>query len=293
MFNSKKPILLLVVIWLLSIATCWAEPTIPQGLVDSTPNKAILMNFQEWYSTSGKPNDPKISGTVIFSSPRSMVAFRDAGKGTIVPSHFHSTADEVLIITGGSGEILVNGEWVAVKPGDVHVNPRGIIHAARVLGNEDLQFVQVFAPIQSNGGDTNIVNYGDKVPVGLVSSSSDKAILLNFDAWYEANKKPEDPKISGAVIFSSPRLMVAFRDAGKGTVVPVHFHATADEILIITGGNGEILVNDEWVAVKAGDVHVNPRGVIHAARASENEDLRFVQIFTPLQPNGGDTNIIR
>ncbi len=147
----------LTLFWSIGVAPCWAEPPVPKGLVDSSPDKAILMNFDEWYAKNKKPDDPKISGTVIFSSPRTMVAFRDAGKGTVVPAHFHATTDEILIITGGSGQLLVNGAWIAVKAGDVHVNPRGIIHSARAGKDEDLRFIQVFTPVQPAGGDTNII----------------------------------------------------------------------------------------------------------------------------------------
>ena len=147
----------LMLLCLISVVPCWAQPPVPKGLVDSSPNKAIVMNFDEWYANNKRPDDPKISGAVIFNSPRSMVAFRDAGKGTVVPSHFHATADEILIITGGSGQLLVNGEWIAVKSGDVHINPRGIIHAARAGKDEDLRFIQVFTPVQPAGGDTNII----------------------------------------------------------------------------------------------------------------------------------------
>ncbi|MEN6619935.1 MAG: cupin domain-containing protein [Smithella sp.] len=147
----------LALLWSICVTPCFAESPVPKGLVDSSPNKAILMNFDEWYAKNKKPDDPKISGMVVFNSPRSMVAFRNAGKGTVVPVHFHATADEILIITGGSGQIQVNGEWIAIKAGDVHVNPRGIIHSARAGKDEDLRFIQIFAPAQPTGGDTNII----------------------------------------------------------------------------------------------------------------------------------------
>jgi quercetin dioxygenase-like cupin family protein len=82
------------------------------------------------------------------------------------------------------------------------------------------------------------------------------------------------------------------RTAGKGTIVGNHFHATSDEIVIIVGGSGEMLINGVWTPVKAGDFHVNPRGVVHDTRAL-TEDLRFISIYTPQLPPGGDTNMVK
>lgn len=68
-----------------------------------------------------------------------------------------TTTDEVVVVMGGSGEIMVNGEWMPVKAGDVHVNPRGIVHSTRVKGGEDLKFVSIFTPLIPPGGDTNFL----------------------------------------------------------------------------------------------------------------------------------------
>jgi quercetin dioxygenase-like cupin family protein len=86
--------------------------------------------------------------------------------------------------------------------------------------------------------------------------------------------------------------MVTIRTAVKGTSVGAHYHSTADEIVYIVGGSGELLINGKWLAVKAGDLHVNPRGNVHDTRALA-EDLRFISIFTPQLPAGGDANMIK
>ena len=291
----KKCVFLLLGLFLLGSMTCLAQPSVPTGLVNSSPNEAILVNFDDWYATNAKPNEPKIAGKTIFTSPRSVVMIRDAGKGTLANKHFHSTTDEIVIVMGGSGEILINGQWTAVKAGDVHVNPRGNIHATRVGANEDLRFISVFTPSLPAGGDANYINEAEaaNVPLGLVDSMPGTAVLVNYDEWYAANAKPNDPKIAGKTIFTSPRSVVMIRDAGIGTLAKSHFHATADEIVIVMGGSGEILIKDKWTPVKAGDVHVNPRGIIHATRVAGNEDLRFISIFTPSLPAGGDANYIQ
>ena len=55
---------------------------------------------------------------------------------------------------------------------------------------------------------------------------------------------------------------------------------------------GEILVNGEWKPVKAGDVHVCPRGIAHDTRALE-ENLQYLSIFTPHLPAGTDINWLK
>lgn len=293
--DFKKCFFLVMVLLLTASMTGLAQPTIPTGLLDSSPNQAVLENYAEWYTANAQPNEPKIVSKTIFTSPRSVVMLRDAGKGTLANSHFHSTADEIVVVTGGSGEILLNGTWTPVKTGDVHVNPRGVIHATRVIGNEDLHFISIFTPALPNGGDANYIKAGEPVtiPVGLVDSTPNTAILMNYEEWYAGNAKPNDPKITSKTIFTSPRSVVMLRDAGKGTLANSHFHSTADEIVVVMGGSGEILINGTWTPVKAGDVHVNPRGVVHATRVIGDEDLRFVSIFTPSLPNGGDANYIQ
>ena len=290
----KKILLSLMVLLMVGTLICSAQPVIPVGLVDSTPGDAVLVNFDDWYAANAKPYEPKILSKTIFTSPRAIVMIRDAGKGTNINGHFHSTTDEVVIVMGGSGEIMINGVWTAVKTGDVHINPRGNIHATRVLGSEDLKFVSIFTPVLPASGDTNFLKDGQPpaIPLGLVDSTPGNGVLVNYNEWYAANAKPNDPKIFGKTIFTSPRAIVMIRDAGKGTLAKSHFHSTTDEVVIVMGGSGEILINGVWTAVKTGDVHINPRGNIHATRVLGSEDLKFVSIFTPVLPASGDANYI-
>ena len=84
---------------------------------------------------------------------------------------------------------------------------------------------------------------------------------------------------------SPPRLFERLRATG-------HYHTVADEIVLIVGGGGDMLINGKWTPVKPGDLHVNPRGIIHNSR-NPDEDSRFISIFTPQQPLGGDINRVK
>jgi len=91
---------------------------------------------------------------VVYDCPRTQLMIRTAVKGTSIGKHFHTVCDEYVIVVGGKGEILVNGEWKPVKMGDVHVCPRGIIHDTRAL-EEDLQYLSIFTPHLPAGTDIN------------------------------------------------------------------------------------------------------------------------------------------
>jgi quercetin dioxygenase-like cupin family protein len=126
---------------------------IPKGLIDSTPAVALLLDLGVHHAGRTLP-EKGVDSQVVFEGPRSQVMVRTAVKGTIIGGHFHSVTDEIIVVTGGSGEILVNGEWHPVKRGDLHVCPRGIVHDTRAL-EENLQYLSIFTPHLPPGSDIN------------------------------------------------------------------------------------------------------------------------------------------
>ena len=124
-----------------------------KGLIDSTPNVAVLLNLQDYYTQRALP-EKGVDSEVVYDCPRTQMMIRTAVKGTTIGHHFHSVCDEYVIVVGGKGEILVNGTWVPVKVGDVHVCPRGIVHDTRAL-EENLQYLSVFTPHLPVGTDIN------------------------------------------------------------------------------------------------------------------------------------------
>jgi quercetin dioxygenase-like cupin family protein len=288
----KKIVLLGFALFLLFTSAGLAAE-VPKGLVDSKPDQAILINLDEWYKGHPSPGKPGIVGETVFASPRSMVMIRTAGKGTAVGSHFHSTTDEMVLVIGGSGELLINGKWTPVKAGDIHVLPRGNVHDAR-CPNEDLRFISVFTPALPPGADINMVPAGTvaQIPKGLIDSKPDQAMLINLDEWYKAHPSSGKPEMVSETVFASPRSALMIRIGGKGRVAASHYHTVADEIVLIVGGGGDMLINGKWTPVKPGDLHINPRGNVHNSR-NPDEDSRFISIFTPQQPPGGDINRVK
>jgi len=123
---------------------------------------------------------------------------------------------------------------------------------------------------------------------GLIDSAPDRAVFLNL-ATHHASRSLPEKGVDSVQAYESPRAQLMVRTAVKGTTIGTHFHTVCDEIVVVTGGRGELLINGEWKPVQAGDVHVCPRGIVHDTRALE-EDLQFLSIFTPHLPGGTDIN---
>ena len=113
-----------------------------KGLIDSTPDKSVLLNLAGFYAKRQLP-EKGVDSEVVYDCPQ-------------IGAHFHTVSDEVVIVVGGRGELLINGEWKPVKQGDVHVCPRGIIHDTRAPA-ENLQYISIFTPHLPPGTDINWV----------------------------------------------------------------------------------------------------------------------------------------
>ncbi len=131
------------------------EPIIPKGLIDSNPAVATLLRLGAYYEARVLPGSG-VDSEVVFEGPRSQLMVRTAVKGTAIGAHWHSVCDEYVIVTGGEGEILVNGVWHPVKAGDVHACPRGIVHDTRAL-SQHLRYLSIFTPHLPPGGDLNFL----------------------------------------------------------------------------------------------------------------------------------------
>ena len=124
-----------------------------KGLIDSTPAIAQLIRLASYYPGRTLPATG-VDSEVVYDCPRTQLMIRTAVRGTAIGNHFHTVSDEIVVVVGGRGEILVNGAWLPVAAGDVHVCPRGIIHDTRAL-DEDLQYLSIFTPHLPPGTDIN------------------------------------------------------------------------------------------------------------------------------------------
>ena len=146
---AKKMLFVLVCLTLLT-ASALAASEAPA--IDSTPDKALLLNLDQWLAANPVKAGEKPKMVKIFESPRSAMFFINSN-GLVRPKHVHTSADELVMIYRGTGEMLIDGKWVPVKAGDVHVNPRGAVHATRCAPGEQLSIVSIFTPPQAGGND--------------------------------------------------------------------------------------------------------------------------------------------
>ena len=85
-----------------------------------------------------------------------------------------------------------------------------------------------------------------------------------------------DPANSG-----STDVCVLSQTLDPGSVVPVHHHEKAEQVLFIVSGRGEVSIADHQVEVGPGvTVHV-PKGVAHGIANTGNEPLSILEVTSP------------
>jgi len=133
-----------------------AAPT-GKYLIDSTPGEDVLINLDQWFSTHPiKEGDLSRSDTV-FQSPRATLNVGSNKDTKGIGRHLHLTVDEIVFVYKGEGEMYINGQWVPVKAGDLHICPRGVTHATRALPGKELWTFNAFAPPQPKGAHDRVM----------------------------------------------------------------------------------------------------------------------------------------
>ena len=138
----------LIVLFLLSGQTP-AQP-LAKHLIDSKPGEAVLIGLGEWFAAHPL-KEGKVRNERVYESSRdtiNMLVLKDVTIGR----HLHTSVDEIVYVYKGSGELNLNGKWVPVKAGDLHVCPRGVAHATRA-GAEELWVISIFSPPMPAAGD--------------------------------------------------------------------------------------------------------------------------------------------
>jgi quercetin dioxygenase-like cupin family protein len=126
----------------------------------------------------------------------------------------------------------------------------------------------------------------------LIDATPAESVLINLDEWYASHPIKDGELGRSDTVYSSPRSNLSINSSKDAKGLGRHIHTNVDEIIIVYKGEGEIYVNGKWTPVKAGDIHVCPRGVAHATRAVAGKEYQSFNIFTPPQPKGGDRVMI-
>ena len=134
------------------VGQVFAAPT-AKYLIDSTPGEDVLINLDQWFSTHPIKEGELGRSDNVFSSPRSALFIGSLKDPKGIGRHMHVTVDEIVFIYKGEGEMYINGKWIPVKAGDLHVCPSGVAHATRVVGDGTMEVISIFAPPQAGGND--------------------------------------------------------------------------------------------------------------------------------------------
>ena len=258
----------------------------------------LVLNVDNWYRTHPMPTTPGITGEVVFQSPRAAVIVRQAPAGTKAAPHYHNISDEIVYIVAGSAEMLINTDWVKLKPGDVHVNPRGAVHALSVTDPKGCKFLSVFAPPQPAGGDATLIKDGEALqsPEGLTDTSPGTGMVVGLKEWQGAPVGGPDPNmgtstsqydmpdtmdndgLKSVTISQSPRSAVTLRQAGYGARHR-HTQDQGDEIIFVVYGSAHVDSGDSAYTIGKNYLQVIPMGAEHNMRLMLGESIRFITVF--------------
>ncbi len=290
-----KRIIILVLAGLFMVGTgAWAAESKVIGdacSVDTKYPSAFNVNLEKWFADHPLKPGEKLKMEPIFQTPR-VVVFAATDEGQLIDLHYHTASDEIDVAVKGQFEEYVDGKWVLMKPGDIHYNPRGVIHGMRPVGNEPFYALCIFTAPPPGGNDKVFLNSEVTTAkagavVGnclLLDTQYKKGYIFNMDEWYA--KHPIEPgktmRIDPAMGTMRNQLNIAQMPA-----LPVHYHGSADEMIYCYKGAGELYINGEWVKLNPGDIHFNPRGMIHGIHPVEKE-FKIFAVLCPSPANGND-----
>jgi mannose-6-phosphate isomerase-like protein (cupin superfamily) len=126
-------------------------------LIDSTPGEDLLIHLDEWFATHPIKEGQMNQIDAVFSSPRAEMLILTTKSPKGLGRHIHVTADEIVFVYKGEGEMYINGKWVPAKAGDLHVCPRGVAHATRALPGKELMTFNILAPAQPKSGHDRVM----------------------------------------------------------------------------------------------------------------------------------------
>jgi len=143
------------IIFFLFSGQAFAQP-IAKQLLDAKPQEGLLLDVEKWFQEH--PIKGRLTNfETVFKSPRGEVLFLRA-KGAYLASHSHSQVDELVYIYKGRGEVYLNGKWVPCQAGEFHTAPRGVAHALRTDGVEELWLICIFTDPIPPLGDRVMIN---------------------------------------------------------------------------------------------------------------------------------------
>ncbi|BCM90555.1 quercetin 2,3-dioxygenase [Abditibacteriota bacterium] len=219
------------------------------------------------------------------------------------PPHAHANAEEIFVIQSGAFELLVNGELVVAKAGDVAYMARGEAHRFRGLDNGEANTFNVI--VAPSGFENFLTRWYPLFENGAPSmedairltSEHDITLYPSDDATPPVPANPQTKVIRGdqqpelSVMGARVKVLLSAQDTegcyGMVRVEgprdfgpPVHIHEHEDEMFIVETGQVEFTLDEEIVVAEKGDMVWAPRGYAHTFRL-RSDDARILAFITP------------
>jgi len=249
--------------------------------------------LDRWFADHRPAETQKIRFDTVFQTPRVMVA-TITNKGQLFGLHYHTMADEIVFLLKGHCKEYVDGKWIPMLPGQIHYNPRGVIHGTRC--EDEAQELHFFTPVPGETDRVFLDSGKTQAKAGdivgdwpLVDTQYKTNYLVTLDEWYAAHPVPAGQSMRVDPPWGTLRNQMMIAQKPK---LDPHYHGSADEMIYVYKGVGEMLLKGEWVTVKAGEIHFCPRGFIHGIRPV-SDDFKIFAVFTPPQANGNDRIFVK
>ena len=130
-----KKYLVIVLAFVIGTTMGLAAP-LAEHLLDSKPAEGVLVNPEQFFK------DNTSSSVSVVNLARI--------SGPFIGRHIHTETDELVYLLKGKCEVFLNGKWVMMKPGDLHVCPRGVAHTTRAVDKEGFQAIAIFTQPTAN-----------------------------------------------------------------------------------------------------------------------------------------------
>ncbi len=228
--------------------------------------------------------------------------------GQTSEEYTYDLAEEAFLCRHGQVEVLLRGDWVTLRPGDLAYFPAGVPHAIRNTSDGDAYLVNQICPPQFDLYiDAGLYNptWGDMdeeairkaklnaepLDVGPLDELDEMVFRDDQPKVRAQNLTPEEVAHGGALFnvlegagftgIGLPMRLVLWPAAGTrlvgfnyaycGTGVEdtMHTHPVSDEFLVMWSGQGQLFIGDiGWVDAGPGDVALAPCGVMHGHRST-------------------------
>ena len=237
------------------------------------------------------------AGSVGIGATRLQIA---AG-GWSTPAHEHGSEEELFYVLAGRGISWVAGETCDVGPGDCILHPPlGGAHTLHALEDldviafgpryftESLQFPRTGLSKISGRIWASDPGYEDGIPAQFVrelalgapalpdTPGPRPATVVNLrDVATEVIERPRcaaTERLLGEAVGSRTTGLNHVEVVPGRLMVPLHCHSAEEELFAVLEGDGDVLLGEEEIPVRAGSVVGRPpgTGVAHTFRAGPN-----------------------